>query len=242
AAGVRWVFLSPSSGPLPSRVPAECLPPPPPGPRRLAAVGTASRPCQSGSPGWAGSRCLGGAPRARPPRGVVRRRAGRAGPGAQRPAPQPLGLLSLHRPYGAAPRAYPGVPAAAALWNARGGGAAAPSATVGAPARALGHASPRRRRALFGADHPMALPAILSGGARVPSAAHRAAPGVHRHGGDHVVADPFPGARAAPRELPDAAPLPVRPRAADVAGGRADHARGWRAVPVLLGGAAGVGP
>jgi len=42
---------------------------------------------------------------------------------------------------------------------------------------------------LFSAtDHAMALPAILPGGARAPSAAHRAAPPLHRHRGDHVVA------------------------------------------------------
>src|SRR5439155_13520855 len=85
------------------------------------------------------------------------------------------------------------------------------------PVRALGHTSARRRRAVFGAAHPVALPAILRGGAPAPSAPHRAAPGLPRHGRHHVVAGAVTPARAAAGELRHAAAVSLRARAPDVA-------------------------
>src|SRR2546422_7928712 len=45
-----------------------------------------------------------------------------------------------------------------------------------------------RSRPLFGADHAVALPAVLRSGAPAPSAPHRTAPGLPSHGRHHVVA------------------------------------------------------
>src|SRR2546422_8630151 len=98
-----------------------------------------------------------------------------------------------------------------------------------------------RSRPLFGADHAVALPAILRSGAPAPSAPHRTAPGLPSHGRHHVVAGAVTPARAAARELRHAASVPLRARATHVARGRADHARGRGAVPVLRLGPPGVG-
>src|SRR5207247_10488342 len=91
-------------------------------------------------------------------RRVMRRGAGGAGPGAQRPAAQPLGLLPLQRAHGAAPHPHAGLPTAAAVRDARVRDPASGAATLGAPARALGHTPARRPRAVFGAAHAAALP------------------------------------------------------------------------------------
>src|SRR5207247_9532669 len=136
------------------------------------------------------------------------------------PSAQLLVLALYPLAYCPAPSPHARLPAAAAVRDARVGGPAFGSASLGAPVRALGHTSARLRRALFGADHAVALPAILRGGAPAPSAPHRAAPGLPRHGRHHVVAGAVTPARAAAGELRHAAPVSLRTRAPDVARGR----------------------
>src|SRR5438034_7871040 len=85
-------------------------------PGALAALGPASeRDYRARPPGRAlcvlGRALAGDAAAARR---VIRRGAGGAGLGAQRPAAQPLGLLPLQRPPGAAPHPHAPLPAAAA--------------------------------------------------------------------------------------------------------------------------------
>ena len=215
--------------------------PAPPGAAAVAAVGPASQRDHRARPAGRALCVLGGARSAAPPGRVVRRRARGAWPRAQRPSTQPLGFLSVQRPHGAAPRAHPRVSPALVVWDSRVGGPAAAPASLGLVACPLGDTPAHGGLALFRADHPVALPTILPGGARAPCAAHRAAPGIHRHRGDHVVAHLVAGAGAAPGELLDAAALPLRARTSDVARRRAHHPGGRRAVPVLRGGAAGVG-
>src|SRR5439155_14399529 len=115
--------------------------------------------------------------------------------------------------HGAAPRADIAVPTAAALRHAGVGCAPPHPAAPAVPGRGRAHPPPPGRRDLLDADHPVALPRVLRGCAPPPPAAHRAAPGVHRHRGAHVVAGAVTRPRAAARELPHAAPLslPARP-------------------------------
>src|SRR5207245_11738056 len=130
-------------------------------PGALAALGPASERDHRARPAGRALCVFGGPPRATPARRVIRRGAGGAGPGAQRPAAQPLGFLPLQRAHGAASHPHARLPAAAALRDARVGDPAPHSAPRGAPVRALGHTSARRRCVLFGADHAVALPSIL---------------------------------------------------------------------------------
>src|SRR5207247_6860962 len=210
-------------------------------PAALAAVGPASERRHRARPAGRALCVLGWVRGAPPPRCVVHCGSSGAGPRAQRSVTQPLGLLSLQRPHGAAPGAHARVPAAAALWNARVGGPAGAAAPLGVPVRALGHASSHRRRAVLRADHAVALPAILRGRARAPSAPHRATPHLHRHGGDNVVAGALACAETAASELPCPARVSLPARASHVPRRRDDHAFGGRAVSILHEGAAGVG-
>src|SRR6266853_2911130 len=214
----------------------------PPGPAALAAVGPTSERADRARPLGRALCVLGGAPGATSARRVVRRRAGGARPRAQRSAPQPVGRLSLQRPHGAAPRAHPRVSAAPVVWDSRMGGPAAAPASLGLVVRPPGDTPARGGPALFRADHPVAFPAILRGGAGAPSAAHRPAPRVHRNGGNHVVARAVARAGAAESELPYPAGISLLAGLSDVARRRDDHPRGGRAVSLLHDGAAGVGP
>src|SRR5207302_7470651 len=112
----------------------------------------------------------------------------RSGPGPQRPAAQSVRRLPVQRPHGAASGADAGVSTLALVRDPGVGRAAAAPAGVGVSPGAPDDAPARRRGAVRGADHPVALPAILRGGARASPAAHRAAPRVPGDGRGDVVA------------------------------------------------------
>src|SRR5207249_10213741 len=199
----------------------------------VAGLGPASERRDGARPSGRALRVLGGARRAPQPGGGLRGCSRRAVLRLERPAAQPLGRLPLQRPHGAASGAHAAVSAAAPVRHARGGGAAAAPARVGAPGGRGRYAAARRRGALHGADRAVAPPRTLRGSAAPPPAAHRPAPRLPHDGGADVVPGALPGPRAAAPSLRGADAVPVSVGDPDVAGGRAHHPGRPGALPLL---------